>query len=112
MANDTEDDSDGPRRRGPGRPFPAGTSGNPAGRPKGARNRLGEAFLDDLRALWETDGEACLREALREKPMEFAKMVAGLLPKELLVGSAPEEDMSDAELADTIESLRAVARRH
>jgi hypothetical protein len=38
------------RRRGPGRPFQKGQSGNPAGRPAGSRNeatRLAEAMLHD-----------------------------------------------------------------
>ena len=33
-----------------GRPFPSGQSGNPRGRPKGARNRLGSQFLEALEA--------------------------------------------------------------
>jgi hypothetical protein len=51
------------RRHGPGRPFPKGRSGNPAGRPLGARNaatQLAEALLD---------GEA---EALIRKLVELA----------------------------------------
>ena len=46
------------RRRGPGRRFQAGQSGNPAGKPKGTRNRataLLEAITDaDLTAITET----------------------------------------------------------
>src|SRR5258706_14779714 len=30
-----------------------GVSANPKGRPKGSRNKLGEAFLSDLQADWE-----------------------------------------------------------
>jgi hypothetical protein len=51
------------RRHGPGRPFRKGQSGNPAGRPLGARNaatQLAEALLD---------GEA---EALARKLVELA----------------------------------------
>ena len=51
------------RRRGPGRPFSKGQSGNPAGRPLGARNaatQIAEAMLD---------GEA---EALTRKLVELA----------------------------------------
>jgi hypothetical protein len=51
------------RGRGPGRPFAAGQSGNPAGRPLGARNaatQLAEALLD---------GEAA---ALTRKLVELA----------------------------------------
>ncbi len=112
MADDSTDNPSGGSRSVRGRPFERGRSGNPGGRAKGARNRLGEAFLDDVRALWATDGPAVLREARAERPMDFARMVAGLLPKELLVRTAPEDEMTDAELADALDALRAVARRH
>lgn len=51
------------KQRGRGRPFPKGTSGNPAGRPRGTRNKatiLAQALLD---------GEA---EALVRKTIEMA----------------------------------------
>ena len=47
-----------------GRPFGTGTSGNPAGRPKGARNRTTIAVEEIL------DGEA---EAITRKAIEMAK---------------------------------------
>lgn len=104
------DDTDGDQSDKPWQ-FKPGQSGNPSGRPKGSRSKLGEQFLTDLQALWADEGAAVLKEARDEKPMEFAKMVAGILPKELLVRHAPEDEMTDDELADTIAALAAVAER-
>ncbi len=62
--------------------FKPGQSANPAGRPKGSRNKLGEKFLSDLHDLWKEQGEAILQVAAAEDASAFARMVAGLLPKE------------------------------
>ena len=35
-----------------------GQSGNPAGRPLGARQRISEKLLADLAEVWETNGKA------------------------------------------------------
>jgi hypothetical protein len=99
------DEHNGPARNDKGHFLP----GHGMGRPKGSRNKLGEQFLSDLQKLWEQEGADVLKEARQEKPMEFAKMVAGLLPKELLVRTAPEQEMTDDELAETIDRLRAIA---
>ncbi len=88
-----------------GIPFAPGQSGNPAGRPKGSRNKLGEKFLDDLQALWSEEGADVLKEARKEKPMEFAKMVAGLLPSELLIRKQPLSDMTEAEIDERLDAL-------
>jgi hypothetical protein len=101
--------ADDTARKQRGRPFQKGQSANPAGRPKGARNKLAEDFLADVHALWETDGAAALLEARTEKPTEFVKMVAGLLPKETLVRIAPEEELTDDEIARLLDALRSTA---
>lgn len=56
--------------------------GNP-GRPKGARNRLGEAFLEDMLAAWTEKGPAAIEAVLRDRPQDFLKVVASILPKEI-----------------------------
>lgn len=60
-----------------------GQSGNPNGRPKGARSILQEDFFKALQRKFEENGEAVLDEMIREKPADFARMIAGLMTKEL-----------------------------
>lgn len=65
-----------------GRPFQPGQSGNPAGRPKGARSKLGEAFVDALLKDWTDNGVQAIIDMREERPGDYVKVVASLLPKE------------------------------
>lgn len=64
-------------------PWKPGQSGNPAGRPKGARSILQEDFFKALQRKFEENGEIVLDQMIREKPADFAKMIASLMSKEL-----------------------------
>jgi hypothetical protein len=66
-----------------GTPFPKGVSGNPAGRPKGAKSKLSETFLSDLRDAWEQHGATALRRCAEEEPATLIKVIASLLPKDI-----------------------------
>ena len=69
-----------------------GQSGNPAGRPKGTKHKIQEAFLEDVLAEWQESGKTAIKEASEKNPLGFCQMVAGLLPKEAKL----EMDASDA----------------
>jgi len=71
------------QKRVVGVPFKPGQSGNPAGRPKGARSRLGEAFVDALLADWQENGVQAIIDMRDEKPADYVKVIASILPKEL-----------------------------
>ena len=64
------------------KPFKPGQSGNPKGRPKGARNRLGSQFLEALEADFNRHGPQAIALMRERKPDIYIRVVAGLLPKE------------------------------
>lgn len=85
---------------------------NPKGRPKGSRNKLGESFLTDLQADWETNGAAVIETVRKDRPHEYLKVVASILPKELNVRVDPLDEMDDDELTAILAAARAACRLH
>ena len=85
--------------------FVKGVSGNPAGRPKSTRHKLGETFLQALLkdfeeavAEDETLGQRAIKSMRAERPNEYAKMIASILPKEI-------EGNLNATLGEALDSL-------
>ena len=62
--------------------FKPGQSGNPKGRPKGARNRIGTQFLEALEADFNKHGAQAIEQVRQKKPEVYMRVVADLLPKE------------------------------
>lgn len=89
-------------------PFVPGQSGNPAGRPKGARNKLGEAFLEALQKDFAQHGEQAVVKVREEKPDQYLKVIASLMPKEMIFRTEDETDgMTDEQLVERIRRLQA-----
>ena len=88
------------------KPFKPGESGNPGGKPQGARNRLTAHFLNRLAADFDTHGEKAIQDARENDPIGYIKVVAALLPKEMTL-TRPMEDLTDDELLAGIALLRS-----
>ena len=76
------------------------------GRAKGVRNRLSHCFLEALQKDFAEHGEEAIRICGIERPSEYVKIVAGLMPKELEISHNTLESIDDNELTGFIEYVR------
>lgn len=86
-----------------GRPF---QPGNP-GRPKGSKNKLAEDFVADVHAAWQEHGKQAITDMIADKPGDFVKTVASLIPKETTLNINNLAELTDDELTDRIRALAA-----
>ena len=93
-------------------PYKPGQSGNPKGRPKGSRNKLTEDFFRDLCDAWQAFGKAALMTAAWTHPVEFVRVVAQLMPKDVdvTVTNIRAERMKSSELEALIEQYGGMAQ--
>jgi hypothetical protein len=71
------------------------SSNGKGGRPLGSRNKLCRAVLDDLLADWAEGGVAAIRMMRIENPSGYCKMMASILPRELLFESGAVTELDD-----------------
>jgi hypothetical protein len=53
------------------------------GRSRGSRNRLADAFIADLREVWEAHGIQALEKCALEEPSQFLRVIASLMPRDI-----------------------------
>lgn len=90
------------------RPVRPGQVLNPNGRPKGSRNKLGEEFIAAVAADFERHGVETIKTVREERPHEYLKLVAGILPKEVNINTNALEELSDDDLAAGIAALQSI----
>ena len=66
-------------------------NGNAAGRPLGSKNKLSESFLDELTKSFKKHGKTAIDRVVKDEPAQYLKIIAGLMPKELLLQVSQEE---------------------
>lgn len=106
--------TDNPENTGPikdefGR-FVPGVSGNPAGKPKGARTKLGEMFLEAMRDDFEVHGVEAITKVREERPQDYLRVIASLMPKDLNLNINNLDAATDDELVQRLRELESVIR--
>jgi hypothetical protein len=93
--------------------FQRGDGGNKGGgRRQGARNRISTALLTAFAEDFEKFGEETVRITRVEKPVEYLRIAASLLPKEFEITHSQQlHELSDEELEQFIERLRLELHR-
>lgn len=77
------------------------------GRPKGARNKLGEAFIEALHDDFMAHGPETIETVRLEKPDQYLKVIASLMPKDVNLNINDHGELTDDELAQRVRVLAA-----
>jgi hypothetical protein len=77
------------------------------GRPKGSKHALSEEFIAALCDDFKQHGATVIEKVREEKPADYLRVVASVVPKDITVNSDdPYGDMTDEELRDTLARVR------
>jgi len=77
------------------------------GRPLGIRNKVSKRFLEDVYQAWQKHGPEVLDYLGKRKPVEFARLVAGCLPKELIF-----ESVTDTASVEDLDVIIGTIKQH
>lgn len=90
--------------------FKPGQSGNPAGRPKGSRHKLAEAFIADMYEAWQKSGAGVLKDVIKDEPAAFLRSMVSLMPKEMDVNVNRYDTMTDEQIKSQLLAALREAR--
>jgi len=79
--------------------------------PNAARGALGQTFLRALAASFRRDAAKRMRELSEQRPHDYLKLAAALLPKEYRLKAVDLSDMGDAELTRALAMVREAIRQ-
>ena len=80
------------------------------GRVKGSRNRIAYKLIEALEKDFEEHGEQAIKIARIERPVEYLRIIASVIPKEFEIVDGRLTELSDEELDVFIARLRAQLR--
>jgi Family of unknown function (DUF5681) len=66
-------------------PWKPGQSGNPLGRPQGARSKFSEAACADALADWTANGASVLERVRATDPSTYLRVLFSIIPKDIAV---------------------------
>ena len=92
VAESKTENNEQPVRNAKGQ-FVQGNSGDPNGRGKGSRNKLGEAFLEALYEDFKDHGIDAIKDVRKDKPDQYLRVIAQVLPKQ--VNLKPDEELTN-----------------
>jgi hypothetical protein len=87
-----------------------GTSGNPAGRPRGSRNKLSDDFVAALYDDFQDHGSAAIAACRAQKPDVYVRVIASLLPRDVSIKVQQLDDLTDDQLMRKLAVLTEMAK--
>ncbi|MGX1363449.1 DUF5681 domain-containing protein [Bradyrhizobium elkanii] len=87
-----------------------GQSGNPLGRPQGARSKFSEAACADALADWTTHGKTTLARVREDDPSTYLRVLFSIIPKDIAVSIEQRNGPLDSEEMRTMRRLVEVIR--
>jgi hypothetical protein len=84
------------------KPFKKGEGG----RKPGSRNKLGEEFISALHDDFKANGVKAIETVRAEKPDQYLKVIAAIVPKELHLKDGTFDGLSDDDLAILLAFVR------